>query len=411
VEAFEAMFEKASREYPFTDDKEVDWEALYDLYLPQFESANTDQDFYRALRDFSAQIPDGHIYVSIDGQIFYNERGGSFGMTLTELSDGRVIVTQVLVDTPADQAGISPGDEIVAWDGQPIEIAVSSIIPYFGPFSTEHVRRIEQVNFLTRVPPDTNVEVEVKKPDETQTQDISMRAIVEYDSLFNTIPSFNRDELALPVEGEILDESGLGYIRISTFSDDYHLMAQLWERKIETMIDEETPGLILDLRANGGGASSMANDFAGYFFDEEIPLYQRLYYNENSRKFEATGNPTILKPGPLYYDAPIVVIIGPNCVSACEGFVYALQQGERSILVGHYPTAGAFGEVGRGQYEFTNDITMQFPTGRPETLDGELLIEGAGLIPDITVPVTEESVLGNTDTLLEAAIQALLDLN
>jgi C-terminal processing protease CtpA/Prc len=50
---------------------------------------------------------------------------------------------------------------------------------------------------------------------------------------------------------------------------------------------------------------------------------------------------------------------------------------------------------------------MQFPTGRHETLDGELVIEGVGVIPDITVPVTEASALGQDDALLNAAIEAL----
>ena len=52
---------------------------------------------------------------------------------------------------------------------------------------------------------------------------------------------------------------------------------------------------------------------------------------------------------------------------------------------------------------------MQFPTGRPETMDGKLLIEGVGVIPDISVPVTEASALNHTDAVLEAAVQAIQD--
>jgi len=52
---------------------------------------------------------------------------------------------------------------------------------------------------------------------------------------------------------------------------------------------------------------------------------------------------------------------------------------------------------------------MQFPTGRSETLDGVLVIEGTGVVPDILVPLTEEGVLRFVDTVLEAAIEVLLD--
>jgi C-terminal processing protease CtpA/Prc len=55
------------------------------------------------------------------------------------------------------------------------------------------------------------------------------------------------------------------------------------------------------------------------------------------------------------------------------------------------------------------DLSLQFPTGRPETPDGDLLIEGVGVVPDILVPVTYDSVMGTTDAVLQAAIQALLD--
>ncbi len=147
------------------------------------------------------------------------------------------------------------------------------------------------------------------------------------------------------------------------------------------------------------------------FFDEEYPLYQSAYYNDVTNKFETGEYPATVHPAPIIYDGNIAVLIGPDCISACEGFAYALSTGNRSILIGHYPTAGAFGEVGRGQYKFPDDISLQFPTGRPETLDGNLLIEGIGVKPDIVVPVTVSSALGEVDTVLEAAIQTLLEMN
>ena len=148
-------------------------------------------------------------------------------------------------------------------------------------------------------------------------------------------------------------------------------------------------------------------DFAGYFFDEEITLHENYYYNEVTGVFEKTEYPTRVQPAPLYYEGPIAVLVSPNCISACEFFAYALQYNGRSIIVGNYPTAGAAGEVGLGQYELPDEITMQFPTGRPETPDGKLIIEGSGVIPDILVLITEGSVLNQEDTVLEAAIEAL----
>ena len=409
TEAFKALFDKASREYPFTEDKHIQWQELYDKYAPQIENARNGDDFYRALRDFTLEIPDGHVGVSFNADVFYSENGGSFGMLLSELSDGKVIVNYVLPNGPAEEAGIQVGAEIITWNGQPVSNAIDNVIPYFGPYSTEHAKRLDQLLFLTRVPPGSQATVEFINPGESEIKQEKMKSEVEYDTLFLSIPSFNEDDLALPIQGKVLDDSQLGYIRVVTFSDDYRFMAQLWEKYIQSMIDNEVPGLILDLRTNSGGSGGLAYDFAGFFFEEEVPLYRSSYYNEDTGQFEYTDYPARIEPAPIHYDGPIAVLVSPECVSACEGFAYALTRNDRAIVVGHYPSAGAFGEVGRGQYDLPDEINMQFPTGRPETFDGELLIEGVGVIPDILVPVTMESALKQTDTVLDAAINALLD--
>lgn len=406
-EAFEAMFEKVSREYPFTAEKEIEWQALYDEYAPRVASARNPTDFYRAVRDFTYAIPDKHVGLTLNPEVFFAEQGGSFGLVLAELSDGRVIVTQVLPNTPGSRAGIQVGAEIITWQGQPVGEAISQVNPYIGPYSTEHHKRLEQLIFLTRQPPNSQVTITFQNPGESEPTEATLVAEVEYDSLFAALPSATVDDLAMPVEARVLPDSGLGYIRVISFLDDTHLMAQLWDRYIQGLIDTNIPGLIIDVRINGGGSGSLALDFAGYFFDEEVILSRGSYYNDLTKQFEYLDRPSRIRPAPSLYEGPIAVLISPSCISACEGFANAMIQGGRAFTVGHYPSAGAFGEVGRGQYKLPEELSLQFPTGRPETLDGQVLIEGQGVPLDISVPVTEASALGQADPVLEAAIQAL----
>jgi C-terminal processing protease CtpA/Prc len=407
-EAFDALFEKTRMEYPFTEEKGIDWDALNTSFSPRFEQARNDADFYRAIRDFTYAFPDAHVGVSFNFDVFVEEGGGGLGLVLTELSDGRIIATNVLPGFPAAEAGIEVGAEIITWDGQPVLEAVDDVLPYFGPYSTEHHRREGQVSYLTRMSLGKILTVTFQNPGEVE-RSIEMESAYEFDSLLLTIQDPIIDELALPIEGEVLDDIGLAYIRVSTFNGDYNLMARLWEHYIDALVQNGVPGLIIDIRNNGGGNGGLALDFASYFFDEEILLSQRSYYNERTEQFEYLDVPSRIEPAPQYYDGEIAILIGSDCVSACEGFAHALSYGGRSIVVGHTPTAGAYGEVGRGQYELPGDLSLQFPTGRPETPDGQLLIEGVGIVPDIVVPVTEESALGISDTLLEAAIQALFE--
>ena len=409
ADAFKNMIEKISLEYPFTNEKSIDWEMLFQKYQPLIEKADNDEEFYNTLREFSYEIPDGHVNVSLNPDVFFKVGGGSFGMVLNELSDGRIIVSELIDNTPASRAGIKEGAEILTWNNQPVLDQIQEVEPYFGPFSTDHAKRLEQVNFLTRVPPDSKISLTYKNPGENEETKVTLNADVEYESLFRTIPALNRDELSLPIEGNILNDSGLGYIRITTFSDDYNLLARLWDHYIQGLIDQEVPGLIIDMRANGGGNTGLMLDFLGYFFDEEIELYESSYYSNKTGKFEKSGRPSKIVPGPLLYDGEIAVLVSPNCVSACEGFSYALQNTGRATVVGSYPSAGAFGDVGRGQYSLPGEIKMQYPTGKPENSAGDLVIEGIGVIPDILVPVTEESVLGKSDSILDEAVKVLME--
>ena len=124
---------------------------------------------------------------------------------------------------------------------------------------------------------------------------------MEYDSLFRSFPGADDDPLALPIEARTLTDSGLGYIRINTFSDDENMMARLWDRYLQSLVDNEIPGLILDLRQNSGGSGRMAQNFAGYFFEEEFQPFNAFYYNDISGQFEESQHPDRIEPAPVHF--------------------------------------------------------------------------------------------------------------
>ena len=158
-------------------EKGIDWEALKAKFAPQAEEANTPEDFYRVLRDLSFSIPDGHVNLSLNPDVFYQDYGGGFGLVLVELSDGRVIAKEVLPNSVAEKAGLVTGAEIVQWNGKPVSEAIQAVIPGFGPYSTDHARRVNQVSFLTRVPPGTSVQVSYKNPGEAQEKQAELESV------------------------------------------------------------------------------------------------------------------------------------------------------------------------------------------------------------------------------------------
>ena len=52
-------------------------------------------------------------------------------------------------DSPTDRAGIEVGAEILTWNGQPIDDYVDGIVPFSSPFSSDHVRRLQQLRYAT----------------------------------------------------------------------------------------------------------------------------------------------------------------------------------------------------------------------------------------------------------------------
>lgn len=407
VDAFEAMFTKVSTEYPFTAQKDLDWDAIHDRVAPMVAAANNDDQFYLALREFTYAIPDAHVGISFNPNIFWPEAGGEFGLVLEELDDGRIIVTQVLPESPADEVGINPGAEIITWGGQPAGAALDAVHPYFSPFSTPQHERQQQLIFLPRVPSGGSIEVSFQNPGGAPQQ-ASMQSVEDIQSYFAADPISLEDQLSTPVYAEVLD-SGIGYIKVNDFQDDYNLTARLYERAIQGLIDNQVPALIIDLRVNYGGSGGLALDFSDYFYDEEVVLWSRESYNELLGEFELGEFPARMKPQDLFYEGPIAVLISPSCISACEGFAYALTSTGRAIAVGTAGTAGAFGDVGFGQYTMPGGWSMQFPTGRPIDAAGNVVIEGVGVQPDVLVPKTLESVMGLGDPVLEAAEEALFE--
>ncbi|MBE2201438.1 MAG: hypothetical protein IAE79_22695 [Anaerolinea sp.] len=408
-EAFNALVDQLSREYAFTEYKGIDWETLRAQFEPRFAvaAAAGDVDAYRrALRDFAWAIPDGHVSGPfLQDEFFFNVVGG-LGLAIRELDDGRVIANYLLEDGPAAAAGIQLGATLLALNDVPIAEAIVNATTYTGSASTEHVRRLNQLIFATRFPLGTIVNVTYQNPGGS-AQTTALTATFEQDSLFFALGEQLPTGFELPLAYKLLD-SGYVYVQIYSFSDNQLLTVQLWERLLRTLRDQDSPGLIIDMRQNAGGSGFLAASMAAYFFQEALPLGYASYYDKERGEFyfnPDTARSFILPPAELRYDGHLAVIVGPNCASACEFFSYYLTLQERAAIIGHYPTAGLGGSI--DQVAMPEGETFTFTQGRAMNAAGEIHIEGKGIMPTVRIPVTEAAVLGEGDVLLATAVSYL----
>ena len=307
------------REYSFTEYKDIDFEALRDEYLPRIAVAQRERDtfaFKLAMRDYSYEFPDGH--VSLFGQgaaelqpLFQNAISGGLGMTLAQLDDGRVIVDYVLPDGPAETARIQTGDEIVAIDGNPIVQALEGT-QIFGGYSADYFTRIQQLRYITRYPVGTYVDVTYRNSDSGELSTVTLVATSESETFSRSSINAGAPQFVGPVEYEILPD-GYGYVQVSTFSGNEVLTIQDWENFLTLVKDANIPGIIVDMRYNGGGCPTLATQMAGYFVDEETMTgYRAVYNDETDEFFVREDNPTIMYPPPetFRYDGEVAVLVG-----------------------------------------------------------------------------------------------------
>ncbi len=413
--AFDKMLDKFRKQYAWTELKHIDWDAMNKQFRPRFEAAEKDNDpheYALALRDFLWSIPDSHVGFdqSLLNQDFATDTAGGLGFAMRDIDDGTIIANFILQGGPADKAGMKWGAEIVSLDGKPVNDVVSATVPWSSPFSNPIVKRLQQLRYALRFPLSKGqVQVTFKNPGEAE-KTASLPVVNERASFSFSSSLAGQSPTALPVEFSVLP-SGYGYIKINSFLDNDVLSIQVWERAIKFFNDNQIPGVILDMRVNGGGNGWLADQMAAYFFDKETPVGNTAYYNKGSGSFYMDPGDAIsmIPPRPdLQYKGPVAVMVGPACASACEFFSYDMTIDHRAIVVGQYPTEGAGGSV--EDFLMPENIQVQLTIGRAVDPQGNVHLEGKGVTPTVKVPVTAEILqkqANGEDVVLDAAEQAL----
>ena len=117
----------------------------------------------------------------------------------------------------------------------------------------------------------------------------------------------------------------------------------------------------------------------------------------------------MIPPRPeLQYSGPVAVLVGPACASACEFFSYNMTINDRARIVGQYPTQGAGGSV--EDFLMPERLSVRMTIGRAVDAEGNIHLEGKGVVPTVKVPVTAETLerqSNGEDVVLEAAEEAL----
>lgn len=271
---------------------------------------------------------------------------------------GGLVIVSPLPGSPAEEAGILPGDTIIQVGGKDITALSQAEI-------------INQV----RGPAGTAVRLGILREGEPELIEITVI----------------RDRIALPtIETEILDNN-VGYIRLYQFSAE---AANDLRNALVEMDANNLNGLVLDLRDNPGGFLDTSLNVIRLFVNEGVILIEQLP-GEEERVFEANATAVAA-------DVPLAILVNEGSASASELVAGSLHDLDRAVVVG----TNTFGKnTVQTVNGLSNGGAVRISIARWVTPDGTS-VEEVGLTPDVVVELDAEAPEGQ-DNQLEAAIRAL----
>jgi retinol-binding protein 3 len=157
--------------------------------------------------------------------------------------------------------------------------------------------------------------------------------------------------------------------------------------------------LIIDLRYNGGGDTTMSQLLTSYFFDEAKLL--NTYYTRHGDKTEESWTMNYV-PGPSMAETPVYLLISPHSFSAAESFAYQLKHMGRATLIGE-ATGGGGNAVTYKSYPEAW-INIRVPNSRDINPVTGTSFQGIGVFPHIEVPYGDAYAVANRE-----AVRSLLD--
>lgn len=417
VESYDTLIDFLKERYVFNAFAGIDWDALAAQFRPQVEQAEQENNlgrYFLALFGFAQAIGDAHVYVQ-PGQslttpeaiaVFNNAlayTGAGLGAGAVELDDGRFVISDLVPNGPAAQAGLTFGTELVTLNGLSIEDALTKT-PYPEFPGTDEARRLSRLRYLLNAPLGTSVEVGYRLPYATKTiTDVITAAAAQAAASHDGI---------MPMEYRIVD--GFGYVEWPAFERS-GIAGHIFADFIKQMNQQQIPGIILDLRGNGGGTALLQYAIMSYLYSAEHPFtfanLTQYEYDIAKGEFITDTNDAVIAapPGVGFYAGQVIVLIDNRCASACEFMSYYLQESGRATIAGQYASAGAGGNT--NQVILPGGITFNYTAGT-DLLNAtqKPAFQGVGVLPDVRVPVTEateRAKLQGGDPVLDAAIAYL----
>ena len=353
--------------YVYTDYNGKDWAEIQSRYSEKVQSGLDTESFYREMKSMIRELGDEHsAFISpieveeadaeLRGELEFVGLGISWQ---PDFQRGRMIVISTYPGSPAEYGGIQPHDSVLLVDGVPI---------------TE-----ETVNRLNG-PKCSAVVLTVQTPGEALREVMLVRSDIQGN---------------IPIDARLVtvsDGSKIGYIFIPSFFDE------TIPGQMEQALNQfgQLDGLILDVRLNHGGISSVAYPVLGYFVEGKIGEFVS----------RSDSRPLDIDPSPIQNSqtVPLVVMVSQDTASFGEIFAGVLRDSGRAQIVGETSLGNV--EVLRG-YNFEDGSQLWIASERFYSAFSDANWEETGIIPDVQAFAEWDTFHFDNDPSIAAALQVL----
>lgn len=367
---------------------EIDWDKTYQEYIPKVLATDTTYEYYQELTKMMALLKDGH------SNVYYNSADYGRPPLRTKLIENKVLVTNIYNDTLISK-NIAIGDEILEINNtNAIEYGKRNIMPYQSASTSQDLdnRTFHYAFFYGKIK--EPIVLKIKKKDKSVFTTTVSRELKS---------NYKRESYVLKIT-----KDNIAHLTINDFENqDYR---KLFDSLYVNII--KSKALIIDIRNNGGGSSNQ-----GYYILSHLINKKVNNSKSKTRQYvayaKANGSSdTFIEYAPYWiepiqnkekYTNPVVVLTSAKTFSAAEDFLVAYDNAKRGIKIGQ-KTGGSTGQP--ISFDLPEGGRMRICTKRDMYPNGKEFV-GVGIIPDIEINETIESIQNGRDIVLEKSIEIL----
>jgi carboxyl-terminal processing protease len=365
----------------------LDWNGVRDRMRPEMEKARTPEESRAILNRMLALLKVSHCAI-LPTETALSVRGeggpGTLGIDVRVIG-GHALVTTVAGDSPAAQAGIETGWEVVNTGHTALAPVIATIDK---TYSGSTLREL----MLTRAI-DQRLHGEIAQSTTITFVDSADRK-VEKKLTFAQAPGTLTQFGYLPPMYVSIDAKrvrpDIGYFGLNVFLEPTRVM-DAFTNAVQSCTD--CRGFIVDVRGNPGGVGAMAMGLAGWFVSKAGERLGTLYLRDSTLNF-------VIFPRAEPFAGPLAILVDGASASTSEIFAGGLQDLGRARIFGSRTAGAALPSVIE---MLPNGDGFQYPIANYVSEGGKTL-DGRGVIPDTIAEPTRESLLRQQDTALDAAI-------